>query len=226
MHLLIALIAILAVFLGPSWWVKRVMRKYRQPDDRYAGTGGELAHHLLAQLGMDHVGVEITEQGDHYDPQAKMVRLIDDHYHGRSLTAVTVAAHEVGHAVQDYDNYAPLKLRTRLAMAAGGLTRAGSILVVVAPIAALLLRNPGLTWLALGAGVGSILFSAILHLITLPVEWDASFGRALPLLEKGNYLKEQDYPHARKILRAAAMTYVAQALFGLAAAWRWLRLPR
>ncbi len=226
MPAVILLLALLAVMFLPSWWVKRVMQKYAEPADRYPGTGAELARKLLDWLGMEHVTVEQTELGDHYDPQARAVRLTPPHYGGRSLTAVTVAAHEVGHAIQDFDGYRPLRLRTQLAKVSVGLTRAGSLLVILAPIAAIALRNPALTWLALGAGVAGLLFSALLHLITLPVEFDASFGRALPLLEKADLLQEPDYPHARRILRAAALTYVAQALFGLAAAWRWLRLPR
>ncbi|MEM9304822.1 MAG: zinc metallopeptidase [Pseudomonadota bacterium] len=223
---LLLVILLLAVMFLPSWWVRHVMRKYAQPEDRYEGTGAQLARSLLDRLGMEHVGVEETGQGDHYDPTEKMVRLSPDHFNGHSLTAVTVAAHEVGHAIQDFDGYRPLDVRTKLAVMGSGLSRVASLMVIAGPLAALLLRQPALSWVGLALGAGGILFAALLHLITLPVEFDASFGRAMPLLEKGKLLHENDYPHARKILRAAAMTYVAQALIGIATAWRWLRLPR
>lgn len=222
---LILLLVLLALLFGPGWWVQRVMRRYAEPADRYPGTGAQLARKLLDWLGMEHVAVERTDRGDHYDPTSRTVRLTPDHHDGSSLTAITVAAHEVGHAIQDFDGYRPLKLRTRLATVSAFLTRAGGWLLVGAPILAIALRNPALARLGLLAGVAGILFSALLHVLTLPVEFDASFGRAMPLLEKGRILHEPDYPHARRILRAAALTYVAQALFGVVTAWRWLRLP-
>ena len=226
MPLLLLILGFLALLFLPSWWVRRIMQRYSQPEDRYQGTGAELARHLLEMLGMEHVGVEQTTQGDHYDPTEKMVRLSPANYGKRSLTAITVAAHEVGHAIQDYDGYRALHLRTQVARFATGLSRISSVGLLIVPLVALLLRAPMLGWLALAVALGGVLISALLHLVTLPVEWDASFGRALPLLEKTGILKPEDQPHARRILRAAAMTYVAQALVGLAAVWRWLRLPR
>jgi Zn-dependent membrane protease YugP len=84
---------VLAVVFGPGLWVRRVLERYNRPADRYAGTGAQLARYLLDKRGLDSVTVESTDQGDHYDPLVKAVRLTPDKYEGRSLTAITVAAH-------------------------------------------------------------------------------------------------------------------------------------
>ena len=99
---LIALVLLFAILLGPGLWVRHVLRRYAEPADRYAasGTGAEFARHLLDRLQLRDVKVETTPQGDHYDPLARAVRLSAANHDGASLTAVTVAAHEVGHAIQ------------------------------------------------------------------------------------------------------------------------------
>jgi Zn-dependent membrane protease YugP len=94
--------AILALVFGPGLWVRRVLERYSSPADRYAGTGAQLARYLLNKHGLQSVAVETTDQGDHYDPAAKAVRLTPEKFEGHSLTAITVAAHEVGHAIGDY----------------------------------------------------------------------------------------------------------------------------
>ncbi len=223
MHLIIFFIVVIAVIAGPGWWVKRTLKKYSEPADRYSGTGGELARHLLDKLNLQHVDVEPTDQGDHYDPTSKTVRLGPEHFNSKSLSAITVAAHEVGHAIQHADGYQPLLLRTKLAPAAASMGKLAGIAFVAAPLVGLLTRNPGATGLVLMLAAIGVFAATILHLITLPVEWDASFGRALPVLDKAGVLLEGDKKHATRILRAAAFTYVSQALMSLAYAWRWLR---
>ncbi|BBI50017.1 hypothetical protein HORIV_24380 [Vreelandella olivaria] len=91
-----------------------MLKRHTRGRDDYPGTGAELADHLLRRLGIEGASVERTEFGDHYDPETRCVRLSPDNYDGRSLTAVTVAAHEVGHAIQHYQGYAPLLARSRL----------------------------------------------------------------------------------------------------------------
>jgi len=226
MPILILIVVIAAVIYLPQFWVRRVMKRYAQPTDRYQGTGGQLARHLLDQLGLEAVKVESTDKGDHYDPEARVVRLSPENYQGASLTAVTVAAHEVGHAIQHADGYRPLLWRTKMVKSLQKFQRIGVILLMLMPVIMLALRLPraGLVLLAMG---GAALASGILvHLMTLPTELDASFRRALPLLEKGGYLKPGDRPHARKILTAAALTYVAASLAGLLNFWWWMRLLR
>jgi Zn-dependent membrane protease YugP len=226
MPILLGLLILAAVVVLPGWWVKRVMRRYHRPADRYPGTGAELARDLLDRLGLEAVPVERTDQGDHYDPEARVVRLSPDNFDGRSLTAITVAAHEVGHAVQHADGYGPLVWRTKLVKAAQRVQRIGVLLIAAMPIVLLALKLPraGLTLLLFGlAGLAS---GIIVHLVTLPTELDASFRRALPLLDKGGYLKPEDRRPARRILTAAALTYVAASLMGLLNFWWWLRILR
>lgn len=221
--LIVGGLLLLALIYGPSLWVRRVMARYRTPEDRYPGTGAEFAGHLLKRLQLDHVRVESTEQGDHYDPMEKVVRLSPANHDGKHLTAVTVAAHEVGHALQDAIGYQPLMWRTRLAVFAAKAQRFGGFLLLAIPVLLILTRVPASAVMLLAAGLGSVGLAVLVHLITLPTEFDASFRRALPLLEAG-YLKPEDEPAARRILTAAALTYVAAALMSVFNIWVWLRM--
>ena len=226
MHLLLIVTLVLALVFGPGLWVRRVLEKYSLPADRYAGTGAQLARHLLNKHGLEAVSVESTSDGDHYDPEAKAVRLTDDKYHGRSLTAITVAAHEVGHAIQDHEGYAPLRLRSKLVKATRNLERAGAAVLMVSPFIGALTRAPGLGLLMFAAGLLTLGTSTLVHFATLPTEFDASFSRALPMLDRYRILKTPDRPHARRLLRAAALTYVAASLMSLLNIARWWALVR
>lgn len=223
--LLIGIVIVLLVF-APGLWVRRVMERYSEPGDRYPGTGAALARKLLDELGMNRVRVEETDRGDHYDPDAKAVRLTPRVYGGRSLTAITVAAHEVGHALQDHEGYAPLRLRSRLVRATGGIQKFGAAVLMMSPFIGALTRAPGLGIVMFGAGIVTMLASTVVHFVTLPTELDASFGRALPLLDRHRILKPVDRPHARKLLKAAAMTYVATSLMSLLNVARWWAILR
>jgi len=226
MSFIIIALLVLAVVVGPGLWVRQVMNKYSTPEDRYSGTGAELARYLLDNLGMQSVKVERTERGDHYDPDDKAVRLTEAHYSSKSLTAITVATHEVGHAIQDNRGYAPLKWRTRLVRLAQPAQKLAAGILIAAPFISILTRTPttGLTMFA-----GGFLFLGLmplLHLLTLPVEFDASFAKAMPLLTEGEILIQSDAPHARKILMAAACTYVAASLISLVNVARWWAILR
>ncbi|MCP1726525.1 Zn-dependent membrane protease YugP [Natronospira proteinivora] len=223
----ILLLLFLAIAYLPSWWVRRVMARHHEPKERYPGTGAELIHHLSERLGLEALKVERTGPGqDHYDPSSATIRLSPDNHDGRSLTAITVAAHELGHAIQHADGMALFQWRQRLVRLAQPFQRLGVGLIMVAPILAMLLRSPGIMLWGVVAGLGCMLILALTHLITLPVEVDASFGRALPLLEKGDYLHPEDQSSARQILQAAALTYVAQSLGALLNLGIWLRILR
>lgn len=216
---------IIALIFGPQLWARHVFKRYGEHDPSFPGSGGELARHLLNRFKLDAVGVETSNQGDHYDPASRTVRLSAENFNGRSLTAVVVAAHEVGHALQHAEGYWPLTARTRLALALRQAERFGSMLLIAAPIVVALTHAPALGGLALIAGVATLCAPVLLHLITLPVELHASFRRALPLLASG-YLPDDRLPAARRILTAAALTYVASSLASLLNVWRWLRLLR
>lgn len=226
MHFLIVGIVLLLAIFGPQWWAQSILRRHSAERPDYPGNGGEFARHLLNQFQLDEVKIEVTEQGDHYDPVAKVVRLTPDKLNGKSLTAITVAAHEVGHAIQDHLNYGPLQWRTRLVRLAQGAEKMGSGVMMVLPFVAMLTRSPGASAAMFLVGLGGMAISTIVHLVTLPVEWDASFGRAMPLMRAGRYVNKADERAARRILQACALTYLASSLASLLNVWRWLRLWR
>ena len=226
MHFLLIIVFVLVLVFGPGIWVRRVLEKYSLPADRYAGTGAQLARHLLNKHGLESVAVEMTKQGDHYDPEDKAVRLTEDKYHGRSLTAITVAAHEVGHAIQDNEGYRPLRLRSQLVKATRNLERVGAGVLMVSPFIGALTRAPGLSLIMFAAGFATLGTSTLVHFATLPTEFDASFSRALPMLDRYKILKNPDRPHARRLLRAAALTYVSASLMSLLNIARWWALLR
>ena len=109
------LIAVVLIMYFPQWWVKRVLSRHNGERSDFPGTGGDMARHLLRIMDMNDIQVEETNIGDHYDPFAKAVRLTKDKLDGRTLTAVVVAAHEVGHAIQHRRGESLFNLRTGIA---------------------------------------------------------------------------------------------------------------
>lgn len=225
MWIILLIVLASGLVLGPQLWVRRVLARYNREDEAFPGNGGELARHLLDRYHLADIQVEPTEGGDHYDPQAGAVRLTPDKLRGRTLTAITTAAHEVGHAIQHGSDYAPFRWRTRLARMAMSAQRAGSFLLFATPVIAVLTRHPVPGAVMLAAAAASLGVGVLVQLVTLPVELDASFGKALPILRSG-YLDERQQGAARKILLACALTYVASSLAGLLNFWRWARLLR
>lgn len=226
MFYLILILFVVTAIIGPSYWVKHTLNKYSYPEDRYPGTGGELARILLDWANLQQVKVETTDAGDHYDPIKKVVRLTPDKFNGKSLTAITVAAHEVGHAIQDRDGYLPLRLRTRLVQLAAPFEKLGAGILMIAPLVMAVTRVPVAGALFFVGGLLTLGTATLVHLITLPMEMHASFARALPMLTHGKYLKEGDEPHARRILRAAALTYVSASFMALLNIGRWWAILR
>lgn len=223
---LITLAVILVIFLGPQIWARRVMSRHAGDRPDYPGTGGELARHLLDHTGLQAVTVETTEAGDHYDAQAKAVRLSPANHDGRSLTAVAVAAHEVGHALQDRDGYKPLAARHRLVGLAMVTDRIGSAGLFGLSILGSFAISPRIAMIGIAAVALMGLVRVVAHFVTLPVELDASFNRALPILAEGRYLPTDDLPAARQVLNAAAYTYVAGALMQVLNLFRFIRWLR
>lgn len=224
MPFIIILILIIALLFGPQWWAQYTFRRYANPLDRIQGSGGELARHLLDRFDMPHVKVEkTTPNSDHYDPTDQVVRLSPDNFDNKSLTAIAVAAHEVGHAIQHHRKEPLLAWRSRLAVFADAVQKFGVSAMIVMPIVTVVTRAPALGGILFLIGIGTMLMATIVHLITLPVEIDASFNKALPILEAG-YIEEQDKPVVRRILRAAALTYLAGSLSSLLNLWRWIAI--
>ena len=226
MPLLIFILAVLALTILPSFWVQAVIKRYREPANRYARTGGQTARHLLDTLGLRNVVAEVTDGGDHYDPLAKAVRLTKDNFYGRSLTAVTIAAHEVGHAMQDARGFGPLRLRTQLVHWVAPIEKLGAGMLMLAPLMGAVTRSPRLGLLGLAGGVLILTTGVVVHFLTLPTELDASFVRALPLMKQHGVIRDDDLPRARRLLTAAAFTYVAVALQSLLNIARWWAILR
>lgn len=222
----VAILLLLGLVFGPQLWARHTLKKYSGPRDDFPGTGGELAHHLLNRFELPEIKVEETSAGDHYDPGDKAVRLTGPIFSGKTLTAVVVAAHEVGHAIQDQTGYRPLSMRSRLVRVAARAEKLGAMLMVALPFIAILARIPAVGALILLAGLASLGIPVLIHLVTLPVEWDASFRRALPVLEAGQYISESDLPAARRILTACALTYLAASLASLLNFYTWIRILR
>ncbi len=226
MHILLLIVGLLLLIVGPGLWVKAVMKRYSFPAERYANTGGQLARNLLDTLSLPHVRTETTERGDHYDPIEKVVRLSKENFDGRSLTALTVAAHEVGHAMQDADGFRPLAWRTRLVKWVGPVEKLGAGMLMLSPLAAALTRVPAVGMLTLLGGFLTLSSGVVIHALTLPTEFDASFGRALPVMRQRALLRPEDFAGARRILTAAALTYVSGALQSLLNIARWWAILR
>ena len=220
------LAALVLLLLGPQIWVRRVFARYdREAESNFPGSGGELARHLLDRFSLNHVGVEATVEGDHYDPRSKAVCLSQGNLGGRTLTAITTAAHEVGHALQDAADEPLFRMRTRLATYAVIAQKVGSFLLFAAPALTVATRAPSAGLVSALAAFLVLGSNVVVQAVTLPVELDASFKKALPLLQSG-YLTERQQTGARRILRAAALTYLASSLAGLLNFWQWLRVLR
>jgi hypothetical protein len=201
MYFVFAMPALLLA-LYAQWKVRSTYRKYSQVASSTGFTGAEIARRLLDAAGLYNIQIERVpgDLTDHYDPGAKVLRLSDSNYDSYSVGAIGVTAHEVGHAIQDATAYAPMRLRTGLVPVAGIGSNLGYVLFIIG----FFISSFQL------ATVGLILFSgaAVFAAVTLPVEWNAS-NRAMGLLEANGLVTQVDYGMARKVLDAAALTYVA-----------------
>ena len=224
MIFIIAALLFIALAFVPQMLVRYTMARHGGDRPDMPGTGGELARHLLDEAELQAVKVEMTQDGDHYNPVAKAVRLSPANFEGKSVTAAAVAAHEAAHAVQDKERYGPFTWRQRLVGHVIIVERIGTIILLATPIVFMLLRAPSILIVELVAGLAILASTVVIHLVTLPTELDASFKRALPVLRF--YLRPEDMPGARAVLRAAAFTYVASALASLLNIGRWLRILR
>jgi hypothetical protein len=217
-------ILLIALVFGPSWWIKHVLKKHGADRPDLPGTGGEFARYLLDEANLSDVKVETTDEGDHYDPSARAVRLLPQHLDGRSIAAVAVAAHEVSHALQHANGEPGFKRRIELVGNLAWVQRLALGVVLFVPVVFAVLRAPALVAVQIVAGIALMAIGVVVHVVTLPVEFDASFGKALPVLEARRYLSERDMPAARSVLKAAAYTYVAAALATLLNIARWFRV--
>jgi Zn-dependent membrane protease YugP len=202
---LLVMIPGLALSLWASFRVKSTFKRYSEVRARSGMSGAEAAQELLRRKGIRGVRVEPVQGflSDHYDPSDRTLRLSPDVYHGRSLAALGVAAHEAGHALQHAAGYAPLKFRSAVVKPA----MIGSNVGMIVTFVGIAINIAGMVW------IGIILFSAfvVFTLITLPVEFNAS-SRAVAGLQQTGIISVQEAEGAGAVLRAAALTYVAAAI--------------
>ena len=203
----------LSLFL-PSIWVNYVLRKNNEilPDMPF--TGNQLGQKLLQEHNLENVLIEPIKQVDHYNPLKKKVHISEDKLHKKSITSIAVVAHEIGHAIQDKENYKPLLLRQKLIEKTMIFQRIGSFLLIIGlPSIFAITKSPFITFIAAIIIMGCLSTNVLIHLITLPVEFDASFKRALPILQK--YVPKENMRQCRSVLRAAAFTYLAQSIVSI-----------
>jgi Zn-dependent membrane protease YugP len=201
LYLIVTLPALLLA-LYAQWKVRSAYQKYSEVPNERRVSGVEAARELLQANGLYGVDVEGAQGNlsDHYDPRSKVLRLSSGVANGRSVASLAIVAHEVGHAVQDQQQYALLRLRAGLVPA----VNIGSSLGIWLVFGGLLLGFSGLAWLGVALFFTAVLFA----LVTLPVELNAS-SRALAMLRQTNLLSSHDLSGAKSVLRAAALTYVA-----------------
>lgn len=200
---------VFVVTLGLQFYLQRTYAKYSRVANSRGITGAQTARAILDAYGLQNVRVEPTPGAltDHYDPTSKTVRLSEVNYDSPSAAALAVAAHEVGHALQDAKDYAWLRIRHSILPVAN----IGSMLGPWIFIIGMFMNVAGL----MNIGIWLFAAAALFQLITLPVEFDAS-NRALNILKKMNFLNQNEMGGARSVLTAAALTYVAALAASLA----------
>jgi len=198
----------LALSLYATFRTKSTFSKYAKVGSRSGLTGAQAAQLMLNKHGVSGVRIERAQGflSDHYDPREKALRLSEDVYSSQSLSAIGVACHEAGHAMQDAHGYAMLSLRSALVPA----TNFSSTFAYIVMIAGFFLQMAGLILI----GVGLFTVGVVFALVTLPVEWDAS-RRARIAIDEAGMLSPEESRHASKVLNAAFLTYVAAAVTSL-----------
>lgn len=197
--------------------VKSAYRKYSKIATSSGMTGAQTARQILDENGLYDVQIEEVKGTltDHYDPKAKVVRLSSGNYHGHSMAAVAVAAHEVGHAIQDAEEYMFLNFRTNLVP----LASFGSNTAIFIIIAGIIFSMSNLILV----GIVFMAFAVLFQLVTLPVEFNAS-SRAMDQLVSTGIIMNNEERETKKVLDAAALTYVAAALVAVAELMRFVLL--
>ena len=202
MYFVFALPALLLAFWA-QMRVRSAYNKYLRVPNSRGISGSEAAERLLSSQGLSGVGIEGTPGTltDHYDPRDKRLHLSQGVAYGKSVAAISIVAHEVGHAVQDSTQYAPMRLRTGIV----GMVTVSSWLGPLVFIGGMLFNSSSLSWLGLILFSGSVVFA----LVTLPVELNASHRALQMLTTSGLVVTREEEQGARQVLNAAAWTYVA-----------------
>ena len=225
MYYLVLVLPMVILSMWASAKVNSSFKKYSKVSTMRNLTGAEAARQILDNHGLYNVKIEAVAGNltDHYDPKSNVIRLSDSVRNSASVAAVGVAAHEAGHAVQHATGYAPIKLRNSLVPVAN----LGSKLSMPLIILGLVLMGAeslfGITMVY--AGILMFSLAVLFQIVTLPVEFDAS-NRAIRVLGEGGYLYDEEVKHVKKVLSAAAMTYVAAAATSIAQLLRLILIAR
>jgi uncharacterized protein len=204
-YILFVLIPGMAISLGASMYTKGTFNKYKEIPGSKGYTGAQAAEEMLRRNGVNNCTIEITQGflSDHYDPRSRTLRLSPDVYNGRSLSAVGVACHEAGHALQHAQAYTFLNMRSAICPLVGLGNKVGEISLIIG----LLLNSRPL----LLVGIIGMALAFLFTVITLPVEWDAS-ARAKKAMMTAGLLAPREVDGAGKVLNAAFLTYLASAI--------------
>jgi Zn-dependent membrane protease YugP len=200
------LVIVAAIFsMWASTRVNSTYQKYARVRSMQGITGAEAAQRILYYAGLTNIRIEHVNGNltDHYDPKSKVLRLSDSTYGSTSVAAIGVAAHECGHAIQDAEGYMPLRFRGALVPAANLGSRLGIPIIILGVIL-------GSNYLLVQIGIWVFSLAVLFQLVTLPVEFNAS-NRAMNILESRGILRQEELGMSRKVLSAAALTYVAAA---------------
>lgn len=206
------------IMVGPiliQVYLKKTYSKYLKRGASSGLTGAQAARKILDENGLYNVKVEEVRGrlSDHYDPRSKVVRLSSDNYHGTSIASISVAIHEVGHSLQHSQNYAPLNIRHALVPVANIGSNFSFILIFIG----IILSSANLLLLGIIAMAAAVLF----QVVTLPVEFNAS-SRALNAMVGSGLIRNDEEGGARKVLNAAALTYVAATVVAIAELLRFV----
>lgn len=217
-YILVLIAAVLSIIASAR--VSSTFNKFSKKLTSRGITGEQAARKILDENGLYNVKVERVSGNltDHYDPRTNVIRLSDSVHSSTSVAAVGVAAHEAGHAVQHATGYLPIKLRNTIVPVANIGSMAGPYLIIIG-----LLLSGTMSEILLNLGVWFFSAAVLFQLVTLPVELNAS-KRAVATLKNGMYLYEDEVPAVKKVLTAAAMTYVAAAAVSIANLLRFIML--
>ncbi len=218
--MIIYLIFLFILFVAPIFWYNYIFKKNDKVLINMPFTGFEFGQELLQEYNLRDVQIEATKLGDHYDLINKKVMVLEDRLAKKSLTSITIICHEIAHAIQHKENYKPLKRRNVIIRNTSWITQLGSgILLIGFPII-FATGSYGFIKICLAVAAFSLLISALIHIITLDVEIDASFNKAYPIIKQK--VPVEYHQACRSILLAAALTYVIgvfRSFFSLRFIW-------
>ena len=222
---MIIYLLILFFYLSPIIWFNFVFKKNNKILEKMPFNGLEFGEQIIKEKNLSDVVIEGTMEGDHYDPNEKKVRVKQERLDNKSITAISVVCHEIGHAIQHNENYKPLERRQILVKNTAWISKLGGGILYIGLPTLFATGSFPLIRVCLILVIFTIIINVLIHLVTLDVEIDASFNRALPILREK--VPSQYHEKCRSVLRAAAYTYVIGALRSvISLRYIWLLIMR